>query len=67
MENIVDGQKRWRKVIIEAMEAQQARRYKQSFSSHRRPVLENDDNQSINVQVCYFLGIINNCYTKERY
>ncbi|VDK76653.1 unnamed protein product [Litomosoides sigmodontis] len=49
--NTVDSQKRWRKVVIEAMELQQARRYKQSFSLHRKPIHENDDNQSVNVQI----------------
>uniref|UniRef100_A0A0R3S4H2 DUF4793 domain-containing protein n=1 Tax=Elaeophora elaphi TaxID=1147741 RepID=A0A0R3S4H2_9BILA len=51
VKNIVDGQKRWRKVIIEAMEMQQARHYKQSLNSR---ILEDDDNQSVDVQVCHF-------------
>ncbi|VBB28636.1 unnamed protein product [Acanthocheilonema viteae] len=51
LENIVDEQKRWRKVIIEAMEVQQAKHYKQSLNLHHRPILENNNNQSINVQI----------------
>ncbi|EFO18239.1 hypothetical protein LOAG_10254 [Loa loa] len=55
VENIVDGQKRWRKVIIEAMEVQRARHYKQSLNLHHRPILDNNDNRSIDVQVCHLL------------
>ncbi|CAG9535856.1 unnamed protein product [Cercopithifilaria johnstoni] len=65
LENINDGQKRWRKIIIEAMELQQARHYKQPLNLHHRPILEDDGNQSVNVQVCYCFRIINNRHTKE--
>ncbi|VDK81951.1 unnamed protein product [Onchocerca ochengi] len=60
VENIADGQKRWRKVIIEAMEMQQARHYKQSLNLPYKPILENDDNRSVDVQVCHTLEQANN-------
>ncbi|VDO30014.1 unnamed protein product [Onchocerca flexuosa] len=53
VENIADGQKRWRKVITEAMEMQQAKHYKQSLNLPYKPILENDDNRSVDVQVCH--------------
>ncbi|KAK6110090.1 hypothetical protein QQG55_38530 [Brugia pahangi] len=50
VENTVDEQKRWREVIIEAMEVQQAKHYKHSFNLHHN---ENNNNESVDVQVCY--------------
>uniref|UniRef100_A0A0R3QUI2 Thioredoxin domain-containing protein n=1 Tax=Brugia timori TaxID=42155 RepID=A0A0R3QUI2_9BILA len=50
VENTVDEQKRWREVIIEAMEVQQAKHYKHSFNLHHN---ENNNNES--VDVCYLL------------
>ncbi|EJW86505.1 hypothetical protein WUBG_02583, partial [Wuchereria bancrofti] len=50
VENTVDEQKRWREVIIEAMEVQQAKHYKHSLNLHHN---ENNNNESVDVQVCY--------------
>ncbi|VIO86357.1 Uncharacterized protein BM_BM10944 [Brugia malayi] len=48
VENTVDEQKRWREVIIEAMEVQQAKHYKHSFNLHHN---ENNNNESVDVQI----------------
>lgn len=53
VENIVDGQKQWQKVIIEAMKMQRAKHYKQSLNLQHRPVIEDDDSQNVDVQVCH--------------
>ncbi|MCP9266408.1 hypothetical protein DINM_021956 [Dirofilaria immitis] len=51
IENIVDGQNRWRNIIIEAMEMQQAEHYKQSFNLPYKITLEDCNNRSVNVQI----------------
>uniref|UniRef100_A0AAF5PGG4 Phlebovirus glycoprotein G2 fusion domain-containing protein n=1 Tax=Wuchereria bancrofti TaxID=6293 RepID=A0AAF5PGG4_WUCBA len=48
VENTVDEQKRWREVIIEAMEVQQAKHYKHSLNLHHN---ENNNNESVDVQI----------------
>uniref|UniRef100_A0A915PIV7 Uncharacterized protein n=1 Tax=Setaria digitata TaxID=48799 RepID=A0A915PIV7_9BILA len=48
--NTDDGQKRWRAVITEAMELQQAKHYKQASSVYHSLVPKGDNNPAVDVQ-----------------